>query len=38
MNLEDRLNEISDFAAHTVEFGSYTKEEKEASHNNLPYE
>lgn len=30
MNLEDRLNEIGDFAAHTVEFGSYTKEEKDA--------
>jgi len=30
MNLEDRLNEIGDFAAHTVEFGNYTKEEKEA--------
>lgn len=30
MNLEDRLNEIGDFAAHTVEFGPYTDEEKEA--------
>jgi len=30
VNLENRLNEIGDFAAHTVEFGSYTEEEKEA--------
>jgi len=28
--LEDRLNEIGDFAAHVVEFGRYNEEEKEA--------
>jgi len=28
--LEDRLNEIGDFAAHIVEFGRYTEEEKAA--------
>jgi len=30
MKLEDRLDEIGDFVAHTVEFGPYTKEEKDA--------
>jgi len=30
VTLEDRLNEIGDFAAHVVEFGRYTEEEKEA--------
>ena len=28
MNLSKRLNKIGDFAAHTVEFGNFTREEK----------
>jgi len=29
VNLEDRLDKIGDFAAHTVEYGSYTEGERE---------